>query len=151
MIDLYITQVLPNPPGRDRPPHGGPTNEQLNREWVEFTNASGRVLDMNGVQLLHFTFDRRCQKTGEDRLTTFSGEFNPGYSLRVHSGFGEVSWEGTIRHVYVGSPSYAWNNACGDTAVLRNGAGTLVDWASYAPNPPEGKVLRRVSGTNKLQ
>ena len=29
--------------------------------------------------------------------------------------------------------------------------GSLVDWASYDPKPPEGIVLNRIPGTNKLR
>lgn len=151
MPDLYVTLALPNPTGKDRPRHGAPSNAQLNSEWMEFSNVASRTLDMSGVAICHYTFNDRCQQTGEDRLTTFTGELAAGYSIRVHSGSGQPSWEGTVRHLYLNRSNYAWNNFCGDTAVLRNAAGTLVDWASYAPNPGEGQVLRRQQGTNRLR
>lgn len=151
MPDLYVTQALPNPLGKDRPPHGGPSNAQLNGEWVEFANTSGSSYSMEGVQLVHFTFDRKCQKTGEDRLTPFNGGLDSGYSIRVHTGAGQPSWEGTVRHLYLGRSNYAWNNACGDTVVLRDATGGLIDWARYSPSPQEGRILRRVSGANDLR
>jgi len=150
MPNLYLTFALPNPSGKDRPRHGTPSNAQLNSEWMEFANMANHNLDMSGVALCHYTFTDRCQKTGEDQLTTFNGELAAGHSIRVHSGSGQPSWEGTVRHLYLNRTNYAWNNRCGDTAVLRNAAGTLVDWASYDSNPLEGQVLRRQQNTNRL-
>jgi hypothetical protein len=151
MSDLYITFALPNPAGKDRPPHGGPSDAQLNGEWIQFLNATGNTLDMNGVRLLHQTFDRLCQHTGQDEVTSFWGVLDPGYSFRVHTGSGQPWQEGTILHTFLGRSNYAWNNACGDTAVLVNQHGIQVDFASYAPNPPEGRILQRQQGTNYLR
>jgi hypothetical protein len=150
MPDLYITRAIPNPAGKDRPPHGGPTNAQLNGEWLEFQNASGKNLDLAGVDLLHQTFGTRCQRTGQETVTSFTGTLNAGSSIRVHTGRGEGAWEGSLFHFYLGRSNYAWNNSCGDLAVLSLKAGTI-DNAGYAPNPPEGKILIRVSGTNQLR
>ena len=150
MPDLYLTLALPNPTGKDRSRYGAPSNTQLNTDWVEFANMRNNTLDMSGVALCHYTFNDRCLKTGEDQLTTFNGELSAGYSIRVHSGSGQPSWEGTVRHLYLNRANYAWNNTCGDTAVLRNAASTLVDWASYDPNPADGQILRRQQGTNRF-
>jgi hypothetical protein len=150
MPDLVVTRALPNPPGKDRRPTSGPTNDQLNNEWVEFANAAGRELLIDGVTISHHTFDRSCNDTGEDQLTTFNGILGSGQSVRLHTGSGTPWNEGVIRHLYVGRSNYAWNNACGDTAVLRTARGEVVDWASYDPQSPEGVVLSRVPGTNKL-
>ncbi len=151
MPELYITFALPNPAGKDRPPHSGPSANQLNEEWIQFLNASGRTLDMNGVRLLHQTFDRRCQHTGQDVVATFQGSLNSGNSFRVHTGSGQPRWEGTVLHTYLGRSNYVWNNACGDTAVLVNAEGDQVDFAGYTPNPPEGQILQRQQGTNYLR
>ncbi|HEV2855669.1 MAG TPA: lamin tail domain-containing protein [Thermoanaerobaculia bacterium] len=150
MPDLYITQALPNPTGKDRPPHGGPTNAQLNGEWIEFANTSGRPLNLQGVRLLHDTFGWRCERTGQDAVTTFQGSLDSGLSIRVHTGSGEGQWEGNVFHFYVGRSNYIWNNNCGDRATLAIEGGTI-DWARYTPNPPEGRILRRVAGTNNMQ
>lgn len=150
MPDLYLTLALPNPAGRDRSRYGTPSNVQLNGEWMEFANVAGHTLDISGVSLNHYTFSTLCQHAGEDQLITFSGELDGGYSVRVHSGAGEASWEGYVRHLYLNRSNYAWNNDCGDTAILRNLAGTILDWASYDPNPAEGRILRRQQGTNRL-
>jgi hypothetical protein len=68
----------------------------------------------------------------------------------VHSGSGTGRWEGDVYHYYADHGNFAWNNKCGDAAVLRNTAGSVIDWASYDPNPGEGEVLDRGQGTNKL-
>ncbi len=56
-----------------------------------------------------------------------------------------------MRHFYIGRQNYAWNNVCGDTAVLRNSQGQLLDWTSYDAQPLEGTILSRVPGTNKIE
>jgi hypothetical protein len=71
MTDLYITFALPNPAGKDRPPYSGPSDVQLNGEWIQFLNTSGKQLDMNGTRLFHQTFDRHCQRTGQDEVANF--------------------------------------------------------------------------------
>lgn len=150
MPDLLVTRALPNPAGKDRRYPHPPTDEQLNGEWVEFANAGGRLLSLDGVSMAHYTFDRACGKTGEDKLITFNGTLKPTYSIRLHTGHG-VTWaEGPIWHLYAGRSNYVWNNVCGDTAVLRNDGAECIDWASYDPQPPDGVVLNRLPGTNKL-
>jgi len=151
MPDLLVTHALPNPAGKDRPYPYPPSNQQLNGEWVEFTNASARLLSLDGVTLLNYTFDSRCARTGEDALMVFKGGLGSGRSVRVHTGHGQPWDEGLVRHLYAGRSNYVWNNACGDTAVLRTGRRDVIDWASYDPAPPEGAILDRVPGTNKLQ
>jgi hypothetical protein len=150
MPDLLVTHALPNPAGKDRQHPYAPSNDQLNREWVEFANASARTLSMQGVAISHYTFDRACGRTGEDQLTSFTGNLDPGRSIRLHTGRGQAWDEGTVRHLYADRSNYAWNNVCGDTAVLRSSRGDVIDWASYDPDPPEGVVLTRLPGTNKL-
>lgn len=149
MPDLYVTQALPNPPGKDRPPHGGPPNSQLNGEWIEFANISVRTLDLAGLRLVHQTFNTRCESGNQESLTTFSGSLDAGKSIRAHTGHGEGWWEGNILHLYLKRSNYVWNNSCGDFALLAV-TNAKIDWAGYAPNPTEGRVLRRISGTNKL-
>jgi hypothetical protein len=150
-MSLTVSKGLPNPLGKDHAPAHGPTNQQLNNEWFEFGNAGNSVVLVVGVELRHYTFDRAGNKTGEATVITFtSGALQPGHSVRVHTGTGTALDEGTVRHVYAGHGNYVWNNG-GDTAVLRGATGSLIDWASYDPAPPEGAVVYRISGTNKLR
>jgi hypothetical protein len=151
MPDLTVTRALPNPAGKDRTPNNQVTNQQLNGEWMEFANTTPYSIALQDFQLLHYTFDRGCQKTGEDLVMSFTGNLAAGHSVRVHSGSGTPYTESTIRHLFVNGGNFIWNNRCGDTAVLRNAARTLVDWANYEANPPEGVVLNRVPGTNRLR
>jgi predicted extracellular nuclease len=151
MSELTITRAVPNPAGKDRTASNMVRNEQLNNEWIEFANTSQRTLSLDGIALSHYTFEKSCSKTGEDGLAVFNGSLQAGYSIRVHTGTGTAWDEGSIRHLYAARGNFAWNNRCGDTSVLRNSRGEVVDWATYDPNPPEGVVLNRVPGTNKLQ
>lgn len=152
MPDLTITKALPNPTGKDSSAGRPVSNQQLNGEWVEFanTNSERKNLTINGVSISHVTFNRNCQKTGEDQLTTFNGSIPYGHSIRLHTGEGTPYDEGTIRHLFLDRANYVWNNVCGDTAILRVSTGGEIDSASYAPNPPEGVILNRVPGTNTL-
>lgn len=150
MPDLLITRALPNPEGKDRTPANQVTNDQLNAEWVEFRNDSGRDLRVEGVTLHHYTFNDRCAKTGEGRLYGFGNGLAANHAIRVHSGAGITWLEVLTWHVYLDHGNYVWNNRCGDTCVLRGADGTLIDWASYEPNPPEGVELERTRGTNRL-
>ncbi|HEX2220181.1 MAG TPA: lamin tail domain-containing protein [Gemmatimonadales bacterium] len=149
MPDFYITSAQPNPAGKDRPPHGGASQRQLNQEWVEYQNTTQKTLSLDTLRLFHYTFDNRCQKTGENQLTYFWGSLSPGHSIRVHTGSGQVSSEGVLHHLYLNRENYVWNNACGDFVVLRLAGGARIDWAHYVPNPPE-RILRRVQNTNLL-
>src|SRR5438309_7571254 len=97
MADLTVSRGLPNPAGKDRTPAHQVTNEQLNGEWMEFANTTQHAISLQSVQLLDYTFDRACQKTGEDVVMGFTGTVSAGHSVRVHSGSGTAYNEGTIR------------------------------------------------------
>jgi hypothetical protein len=148
-MSLYVTYAHPNPVGKDRARTQPPTNAKLNEEWVQFANIGSSAVNMTGVSLHDRTFDQRCSATGERQLQTFEGSLSVGRSVRMHTGSGSPYNEGTVRHLYLERNNYVWNNACGDEVILRRGA-TLLDWAGYDPNPPEGTVLRRIKGTNRL-
>lgn len=148
MADLYVTRAVPNPVGKDRSSRGA-TNDQLNGEWVEFLNTTQGTLSLEGVSLVHQTFNQYCQRSGSDVVTTFSNSLGSGKSVRVHTGSGTGVWEGNVFHLFLGRGNYIWNNACGDSVILQNQNG-LIDWAAYDRNPTEGRVLARIAGTNKL-
>jgi hypothetical protein len=150
MSDLVLTRVLPNPRGKDRQPPFAAPNEKLVMEWVEFANAGRTAVNLQGHSLRHTTFNQSCSRTGEDELMNFTGTLQAGHSVRVHTGSGTAWDEGTIRHLFAGRGNYAWNNVCGDVAVLRDAADGVVDWAQYDRNPPEGVILNRVTGANKF-
>ena len=148
MNSLYLTQIQPNPPGRDANGHR-PVGNQLNNEWVEFA-ATGGSRNLAGDILTNLTFTSYgCTITGEQALVRFNTlDLQDGQRVRVHTGSGTPRWEGTTIHVYLGRGWYVWNNMCGDRARLTyNGAD--LDWATYGPNPREG-VLVRVPHTNRF-
>jgi hypothetical protein len=147
---MIVSRALPNPTGKDRRPSSPPTNEQLNNEWMEITNNGTAAESVDGVALSHYTFNTQCAKTGEDTLMALKGTVLAGHSVRFHTGSGTAWTEGSVRHLYLGRGNYAWNNVCGDTAVIRSAMGGWSDYAAYDRNPPEGIVLVRVPGTYKL-
>jgi len=142
----------PEPTGKGSPvtrrAYSGPAEFGVDRVRQ---HISGGTRSVEGVQLFHFTFNQNCQHTGEDRFTPFTGGLSASHSIRVHTGSGQVWQEGTVWHIYLQRSNYVWNNRCGDTAVLRDSTGGLIDWASYLPGPEEGRVLQRISGTNTLR
>lgn len=148
MGGLYLTQIQPNPPGRDVT-RSGAAPGQLNAEWVEFAVVGGNR-NLSGDVLSHLTFTTYgCTVTGSDPLWKFGAlELQTGHRVRIHTGSGNAWWEGLVLHVYVGRGWFVWNNGCGDRAVL-DFNGNVVDWAEYGPNPREG-VLVRVQNTNRF-
>ncbi len=150
MSELLIMRALPNPAAKDRTPSNQVTNEQLNGEWVEFRNETSKALDIDGVTMSHYTFTGQCQHTGENEVTRFNGVVSPAHSIRLHTGIGTPWNEGAIRHLYLNRRNFVWNNRCADTAVLRSVRGSVIDYASYARQPPEDAVLNRVPGTHRL-
>lgn len=148
MPNLLVSFALPNPTGKDRSSSGIPNN-QLNGEWVEFKNNINQTVTLNGLALLHQTYNQSCQRTGEDSLITFNGSLTPGQSVRVHTGRGDTIQEGNVFHLFLNRGNYVWNNRCGDSVILRVGT-TIVDWAAYGNNPTEGRILTRQAGQNWL-
>ena len=148
MSNLLVTFALPNPVGKDRSA-SGVSNSQLNGEWAEFKNVINQTVSLDGVSLVHQTYNQSCQRTGSDSLMTFKGTLASGQSVRVHTGTGETFQDGNVFHLFLNRGNYVWNNRCGDSVILQSG-GTIVDWAAYGNNPPEGKILARVAGQNRL-
>ena len=125
-------------------------SDQLRNEWVEFANTSGAQFNLEHVVLVHFTFDRACGSTGQEVVTSFTGALETDQSLRVHTGAGEASNEGTLRHIYLNRGNFTWNNNCGDSVLLLSNI-TIVDFSRYEPRAGEGEILNRVSGQNLLR
>jgi hypothetical protein len=152
---LTIIRIKPNPAGKDRPPHGGPSPAQLAAEWVDFRNDQDQGVSLNGVSTWHLTY-----APGRDsqwaKITTFSGTLPSGKIVRLHSGqkrdISVIRPEDLARadyHVFTGEDEYVWNNKQGDLPLLYvESTKTTIDKASYDANPPEGVVLVRAG--NKL-
>ena len=147
MGTLQLTRIMPNPAGKDAA-WGRTTNDKLNQEWIEFA-AVGGDRNLTGDRLIHRTYSpAACVVTGFDDLVTFGdvGSLLAGQSIRLHTGSGQNWWEGSVLHSYLGRSWFVWNNGCGDQATISY-SGSTVDWAAYAPNPPE-RILTRIPSTN---
>jgi Lamin Tail Domain len=104
-----------DPPGSDTPV----TNKKLNAEWVVIRNSRTSAVQLKGWRVSDPA--GHVYRFGRLRL-------GAGKAVRLHTGSGTNSR--TDR--YWGQDNYVWNNG-GDTARLRNAAGTLIDtcrWTS---------------------
>jgi hypothetical protein len=111
---IRITKIYYNPPGADTG-----SNSSLNAEWISIRNTGTRARQLLGWKILDA--DGHRFRIGDFRLpaqTTFK--------LRTGSGLG--SYPSVL---YWGMSNYVWNNN-GDTARLKNRAGTVVDRCHYA-------------------
>lgn len=155
-LSLQIYQVKPNPPGKDQTNNGSPTPEQLLGEWVDLENNGTESVTFSNIQLHRTLFNELCQTKGQTELfwsAEGNGLLKPGQILRIHTGKHrdrslmasvdetEVDW-----HAYAERDDFVLNNRCGDIVVVtwRDDEGRdYKDAASYAPNPPEGAILKR--------
>jgi hypothetical protein len=107
-----ITAIYFNSPGSDR---GG--NTSLNGEWVRIKNYTATRKTLTGWTL----WDKQNHRYTFPRFSIAAGA-----SVRVHTGSGT----NTASNLYWRNGGYVWNNT-GDTAYLRNAAGTLRDTCTY--------------------
>lgn len=150
-MPLQITQIKPNPAGKDRNRQGQATAAQLAAEWVDFKNIGSTVVEMGAIELWHRAYHVGQQATWE-KVVGFTGTLRGGSTVRVHSGSGPESAmrdedrQGSEYHVFT-DKNYVWNNKEGDTPALYNRqTQQTLDSASYDPYPPEGQVLVRMGG-----
>jgi hypothetical protein len=110
---IRITKIYFDSPGSDTG-----SNSSLNAEWIRLKNTGSvgkqlqgwRIRDAAGHVYVFGTFKLKA-----------------GWTVTVHTGRGS----NTARHRYWRSDNYIWNND-GDTAKLKNKAGTVVDKCSYS-------------------
>jgi len=149
---LKITQLKPNPIGKDRPRLGGPTPTQLAAEWVDFLNTGNALVRLVGVTLYHVAYAPGERNGRWEEVRKFTENIEAGKVIRVHSGrprdLSVIAMEdrlGADSHLFTGRDAYVWNNKEGDIASLWDtGITEFIDKASYDPNPPEGVILVRV-------
>ena len=113
---IRLTYAQYDSPGDDLPT----TNVKLNAEWVRVKNFSTVTRNLSGWRILDATGHRYIFPTGS--------KLGPGKSVSVHTGTGTDGPLGV--HKYWRSSYYVWNNT-GDTARLRNPAGTLIDSCNW--------------------
>ena len=109
---MQIHEIYYNSPGPD---HGG--NSSLNHEWVQLHNNSG-----SAISLADWTLR---DKAGHGfRFGSYT--IKPHGYVTIHTGKGV----GTQTNRYWNHSWYIWNNT-GDTAILENQHGTVIDRCSY--------------------
>ena len=153
-MNLQTIRAKPNPSGKDR--FGGLTpNIQLVAEWIDIANMSVLAQSLAGLVLYHNTYDNFCRRLSVQKILLFKGVLQRGEIIRIHSGreisLNQMRYEdiaGVDYHLFTGM-NYIWNNKCGDSPQLYNSSSrSWMDLTYYDPNPPEGKILRRIG--NKL-
>ena len=165
MSSLIIISAKPNPLGKDRTTNG-PIARQLLGEWVDLRNGSFAAISLADKGLAHVTYDQNGRPSAQP-VIYWSGDrlisLQPGQTVRIHTGKRADAWQtdpsdaaGANFHSYAEEPNFVLNNAYGDTVSLwsKDAAGKwtapYLDIASYAANPPEGRVLQRRPGSNSL-
>ena len=104
---IKITKVYYDSPGADTR-----TNTSLNAEYVMRKNTTSTNRTLTGWTL----------RDAANHIYTFpTFTLKAGASVTIHTGKGTASQT----HRYYNAINYVWNNT-GDTAYLRNAAGTLV-------------------------
>lgn len=153
---VRIIQAKPNPAGKDTQ-NGRPRTEQLLGEWVDLQNTGTEALSFSVLNLADSTFDGQCAVQEKARIywTGNGGTLQPGEILRVHAGSQRDAAQmrvedraGATHHAFTESDRFLLNNDCGDNlSVWWKTTGDEwhnADRTHYDPNPPEGKILKRV-------
>jgi hypothetical protein len=109
---MQIHEIYYNSPGPD---YGG--NSSLNQEWVQLHNNSG-----SAISLADWTL--RDKAGHVFRFGSYT--IKPHGYVTIHTGKGV----GTQTNRYWNHSWYIWNNT-GDTAILENQHGTVIDRCSY--------------------
>lgn len=154
MSGAMVTQLKPNPAGKDRSRYGSPTIAQLGAEWVDIHNMFAHPVDLRGTVLCHLAYPAGSRQANWEVVVPLTQTLLPRATLRVHSGdirnvsvLNPEDVRGAEYHAFTGRDAYVWNNVEGDSAGLwRPAEQEWVDCTSYAPNPPEGVVLIRFGG-----
>lgn len=104
---LVVTDVEPDPPGRDE--------EDLNGEWVDLVNQGSESIDLDGWDIRDDSSSHRFD---------LAGVLGPGERLRIRTGSGS-SGDGEL---FLGSSSPVWSNR-GDTVLVIDPTGVVAAWA----------------------
>ena len=148
---IRVTQLKPNPAGKDRGRLGSVSPAQLGAEWVDIKNFGGAPVDLAGTVLFHLAYGRTGVQPDWQKITSFNGRLPAGAVLRVHSGQSRDlnmlyidDRIGADFHLFTGRDAFIWNNAEGDTVGLwETSSKSWADSASYDAYPPEGVILVR--------
>jgi len=110
-LGATITNVEHDPPG--------PDDERLNDEYVEITNAGTKPLNLAGWTIR--------DESSQNRYSFRGVSLKPDKTVTVRTGCGEDRSD----TVYWCSERSVWSNG-GDTAILQDGHGNVVDRWTYA-------------------
>jgi lamin tail-like protein len=110
---IRIVKIYFDSPGSDTG-----SNSSLNAEWIRLKNTGSAGKQLQGWRI----------RDAAGHVYVFGAfKLKAGWTVTVHTGRGS----NTARHRYWRSDNYIWNND-GDTAKLKNKAGTVVDKCSYS-------------------
>ena len=155
---IRIIRAKPNPAGKDKNYMGIPKKDQLLGEWADLQNTGDASVRLSTIHLCHTEFSPNCTPK-ENPTTYWSGKdtetLNVGQIVRVHTGESlyssimEFSDQiGVHLHAFAEKGSFVLNNKCGDIISVwwknQQNEWCREDIASYDPNPPEGRILKRV-------
>ena len=101
--------------------HYKQTGTNLDTEYIVFKNTSGSSVQLKGWRIIS------SPKTDNQRYTFPKTKVAPGASVTLYTGAGT---NGPGKR-YWNASSARWNDS-GDTAVLKNSAGTTIDTCTYA-------------------
>lgn len=154
-MTLRVTQLKPNPSGRDRTTSGA-TATQLAGEWVDLHNEGIAAFDLRELHLFHRAYKPYSTTWEWAKVMAAEASFQalllPGQTLRIHSGrvrdlsvIAAADRFGADVHGFTGHDSFIWNNENADEAgVWEPARKAFRDRAEYSAHPPEGVVLVRV-------
>ena len=111
---IKITRINFDSPGSDTG-----SNASLNAEWIRISNTGSTARKLGGWRIRDVA--------GHVYVFAPAAKIGAGKTITVHTGRGS----NTVAHKYWRSDWYIWNND-GDTARLRNKAGSVVDVCSYS-------------------
>jgi len=109
---IQIRLIYYNPPGTDYR-----SNTYYNKEYISFRNVTTATHSMTGWTIRDA--QGHVYKFGTTSMAA-------GVTVYLHTGKGT----NTATNRYWGQSAYIWNNDR-DTATLKNGVGTTVDYCSY--------------------
>jgi hypothetical protein len=110
---IRIAKIYFDSPGSD-----GGSNSSLNAEWIRLKNTGSSGKSLQGWKI----------RDAAGHVYTFGTyTLGAGKTVTIHTGSGS----NTAWNRYWGQDWYVWNND-GDTAKLKNKAGTLIDKCSYS-------------------
>ena len=161
-MSILLTQIKPNPLGRDRSKNDIPNN-QLVKEWIDITNFSNQEKNLSGLRLTHKTYPTPLDAflsaasfSKDEVFLNLNGiVVGANKTIRIHSGDPVLIYSldqeeqngiDPEDQYFTGIQRYSWNNT-GDIAKIIKPDNSTLDYAEFY-GPTDGKVLKRIEGSN---